>query len=441
MGGDSLDVERDGVIDVRYGGRINLKPGAQLQVDGVDVTAVLLGGGPSSPGAVVWGDIGGTLSSQTDLASALAAKAASSHGHVIADSTGLQAALDAKSDASHGHASTAITDSTSTGRAVLTSADAPAARAAIGAGTSSFSGAYTDLSGKPTLGDSAAKNVGTTAGTVAAGDHTHAAGVTLAEVIAAIYPVGCLKFSADNVNPGTYLAGTTWALWGPGRVLVCFDSNDTQFDAAEETSGAKTVAAAGSVSQPTFTGSSASTSAVSAGTPAGTVAAPTFTGDVVSSTAVSAGTPAGTNSVPTFTGSPLATHAHELPFQIPTTTTTRQIAAATFGSGTSRAATAVSAAGTGNTTSAAVALSEAKSAGTPAGTVTAPVFTGSALGTHQHSVTPSGTVSAPAFTGSALGTHQHTVTATGTVSQPSFTGSATSVVQPSIVGFMWKRTA
>ena len=44
------------------------------------------------------------------------------------------------------------------------------ARTAIGAGTSSFSGAYADLSGKPTLGDAAAKNTGTTAGTVAAGD-------------------------------------------------------------------------------------------------------------------------------------------------------------------------------------------------------------------------------------------------------------------------------
>lgn len=71
-----------------------------------------------------------------------------------------------------------------------------------------------------------------------------------------------------------------------------------------------------------------------------------------------------------FSGSALATHAHELPFQIPSTTTTRQVAAAMFGTGTSRAATAVSATGTANTTSAAVALSQAISAGTPAGTVT-----------------------------------------------------------------------
>jgi hypothetical protein len=65
-------------------------------------------------------------------------------------------------------------------------------------------------------------------------------GVTLAQVIAALYPVGALKFSADNVNPGTYLSGTTWAAWGSGRVLVGFDAGQTEFDTAEETGGAKT---------------------------------------------------------------------------------------------------------------------------------------------------------------------------------------------------------
>jgi len=87
-------------------------------------------------------------------------------------------------------------------------------------------------------------------------------------------------------------------------------------------------------------------------------------------------TPSGTiawpAAVPTFAGQALATHAHELPFQIPSTTTTRQLAAATFGSGTSRAATAVSTTGTANTTSAAVALSQAVSGGTPTGTVAWP---------------------------------------------------------------------
>jgi hypothetical protein len=36
---------------------------------------------------------------------------------------------------------------------------------------------------------------------------------------------------------------------------------------------------------------------------------------------------------------------------------------------------------------------------TPAGTVAAPTFTGSALGTHTHTLTPAGTINAQTFTG------------------------------------------
>lgn len=176
------------------------------------------------------------------------------------------------------------------------------------------------------------------------------------------------------------------------------------------TGGADNITPTGTVSTPTFTGTSnQSTSAVSAGTPAGTNNAPAFAGTQATLT--------GIVSQPTFTGSALATHAHELPWQIASTTTIRQIAVATFGTGTSRAATAVSAAGTANTTSAAVALSQAVSAGTPAGTVSQPTLT-------MNAYTPAGTIGAPVFTGSALVTHSHTLTPAGTVSQPTFTGSS-----------------
>jgi hypothetical protein len=43
----------------------------------------------SAGGGTAWGDIGGTLSNQTDLQTALDAKAASSHDHVMADITDL----------------------------------------------------------------------------------------------------------------------------------------------------------------------------------------------------------------------------------------------------------------------------------------------------------------------------------------------------------------
>lgn len=83
------------------------------------------------------------------------------------------------------------------------------------------------------------------------------------------------------------------------------------------------------------------------------------------------GTTGGSDNVtPTFTGNALANHAHELPFQFGSATNMRQIAAATFGTGTSRAATSQQA-HTANTTSAAVALSQAVSGGTPAGTISA----------------------------------------------------------------------
>lgn len=133
-------------------------------------------------------------------------------------------------------------------------------------------------------------------------------------------------------------------------------------------------------------------------TPSGSISIPTFTGTSAITNAVSAGTPSGTVSTPTFTGTALGTHAHELPFQIPTSTSIRQTAS--FGSGTSRAATATITT-TSNTTSAAVALSQAVSAGTPAGTISTPTFTGSALSTHSHTVTATGTISQPSFTGAS----------------------------------------
>ena len=52
-----------------------------------------------------------------------------------------------------------ISDSTATGRSVLTAANAGAARTAIGAGTSDFDGDYDSLTNKPTLGTAAALNV------------------------------------------------------------------------------------------------------------------------------------------------------------------------------------------------------------------------------------------------------------------------------------------
>lgn len=73
-----------------------------------------------------------------NLTTDLAGKAAASHIHAIADTTNLQTALDGKAATAHTHTATQITDSTATGRTLLTAVDAAAARTAIGAGTSSL---------------------------------------------------------------------------------------------------------------------------------------------------------------------------------------------------------------------------------------------------------------------------------------------------------------
>ena len=307
--------------------------------------------------------------------------------------------------------------------------------------------------------------------------------------ISGAWPIGSVFCSVVDTNPATLLGFGTWTAFGTGRVLAGLDTADPDFDTLEKIGGTKTAPATGTVAAPVFTGSPVAASDVSAGIPSGSItwpagmpvfagiqgvvpaetitwpaAVPTFTGNALNTSLVSAGTPAGTNNAPAFTGTPLGSHAHETPIQITTGTTQRHISSATFGTGTSRAAVQQWTS-SANATSAACALTQAVSAGTPAGTVAAPVFTGTPLGTHQHSFTATGSIawpanvptnqtvnftplgtitwpaSVPTFAGNALGIHNHTVTAAGTNNAPAFTGSPTTIVQPYIVVRFWKRTA
>jgi hypothetical protein len=277
-----------------------------------------------------------------------------------------------------------------------------------------------------------------------------------------------LSFSSINPSVDTSFGGLgygTWILVSQGKALFGIDANDVDFNSGV-IGGSKNITPSGTVSQPTYTGTpSQATSAVSAGTPSGSVSVPSFTGTPsIATNAVTAGTPAGTVSTPTFTGNALATHthtftgsalgnhAHELPVQLVSGTLSRQLASTVFGTGTSRAAQSQQTE-TANTTSAAVALSQSVSAGTPAGTnaaitagtpsgtISTPTFTGSALGTHSHTITPSGTINAPSFTGNPHADHSHTITTTGTVSQPSFTGSQHTNLPPYMTLYVWRRIA
>jgi hypothetical protein len=161
------------------------------------------------------------------------------HTHEQTDVVGLVDALAAK--AADGHNHDAAYDALGAAAAALSSAlaaDFSGAYSDLTGKPTLFSGSYTDLTDKPTLGDAAAKNVGTAAGTVAAGDHTHAGGGSAPE-----YPVGWLLFSEANVNPATFLGYGTWVSYGAGRVLVGLDASDTDFDTAGGTGGAKTSSA------------------------------------------------------------------------------------------------------------------------------------------------------------------------------------------------------
>lgn len=139
-------------------------------------------------------------------------------------------------------------------------------------------------------------------------------------------------------------------------------------------------------------------------TPVGSNSAPTFNGNAVASTLVSAGTPSGTNSAPAFTGTASTAVVNHVHVQSVNSASNGGLSGYT--------------ADTSTNTSVASGYSTATPTGgvasyTPAGTVSAPTFTGSALGTHQHSTTATGTVSAPSFTGTQ-----------GTVPAQLFTGTA-----------------
>lgn len=56
-----------------------------------------------------------------------------------------------------------------------------------------------------------------------------------------IYPVGAIYMSVVSTSPATLFSMGTWVAFGAGRVLVGIDAGQTEFDAVEETGGAKTV--------------------------------------------------------------------------------------------------------------------------------------------------------------------------------------------------------
>lgn len=127
-------------------------PGASTFLRGDGAWAVPPAGGGG--GAAAWGGITGTLGDQADLSAALNAKAntaslaavatAGTYASLTGKPTLGTAAASSTSDfaaASHSHAASAISDSTATGRSLLTTANAAAARATLGLGSAATSAA------------------------------------------------------------------------------------------------------------------------------------------------------------------------------------------------------------------------------------------------------------------------------------------------------------
>lgn len=314
------------------------------------------------------------------------------------------------------------------------------------------------------LGDAAEKNVGTTAGTVAAGDHTHTAaavgaddsgtaagliatheaasdphtgyqkesekgqadgyaslgadgkvpsaqlpagtgGLTIEDVIDALYPVGAIYTSTLSTNPGTLLGRGTWSAFGAGRVMVGHDSGDADFDTGEETGGAKT-------------------KAISAHSGAAVADHSAHTHSVTSNVAV------GDHASHTHDYTQIVNHTHAVNITDNGHVHTQASQTATTGSVSSwehgtidTSSTAAETLNTGSATTGITATTSNPAGGVATGTTAGP------SATLSHSVTNNAVTS-----GNPSATLTHSVT------QPS-DHSALNVVQPYIVVFAWKRTA
>lgn len=62
----------------------------------------------------------------------------------------------------------------------------------------------------------------------------------ISAAIQAIYPIGSLYISTLADNPNTILGFGTWQIHGAGRVMVCKDAAQAEFDTIGKTGGAKT---------------------------------------------------------------------------------------------------------------------------------------------------------------------------------------------------------
>jgi hypothetical protein len=254
--------------------------------------------------------------------------------------------------------------------------------------------------------------------------------------VSGAWPIGSIFISAVATDPATLLGFGTWSAHGAGRVLVGIDPGDPDFGVLGATTGAKTVAAAGTLSAPTFTGAALGTHSHGAGTLAPSAHSGAAVGSHASHTHAYSEVLNHTHAVNVTD----AGHNHDqdehqhVQYGYGVAKIAGTYQAGSDGDVGDMVAPDVYTAGTTATNQAATtgitATTSAPAGGVASGTTAGP---GAPL---THSVTqPSDHTMAGASDAVSAGTPA------GSVSAPAFTGSASSVVQPSIVVHIWTRIA
>jgi len=230
----------------------------------------------------------------------------------------------------------------------------------------------------------------------------------------------------------------TWVAFGTGRVLVAIDPGDPDFDTAGEMVGAKTISPDGSVSAPTFTGAALGVHQHGTGTLAPSAHSGAAVADHVSHT--HGYTEVVNHNHPVNITDPEHTHvqnAHVHTQRRNATATGANTGWTTAFDTSSSVPAADLNTGTGSTTPTNQNAPTGITAGSsnPAGGVASGITQGPSA-TLSHGVTqPGDHTMAGASEALSAGTPA------GSVSAPIFTGTPGSVVQPSIVVYVWTRTA